>query len=190
MTSLLRLLPWIVLLTIARAAPPVAEEVPTVLEADTLEMVSTDTETRVICTGNVILTGTNLKITCDRLEVIAARQSGDEDLLGPVEQFKYLLATGAVRIVQGDREATCGRAEVLPREEKVVLTEDPVLIDHSSDCIAAGRGITVLRGHRQVLVEQPRLTGPPVTDLGPDAGRPRPPPAETAPAEPTPTPDA
>ena len=186
MNSSLRSLLGLLLLALAGPFAGAAEERPTVLEADSLEMTSTDEETRVICTGNVVLIGTNLKITCDRLEVVAARLEGNDDTLGDLEQFKYLLATGSVRIVQGDREATCGRAEVFPREEKVVLTEDPVLIDRSSDFIAAGRVITLLRGQRQVFVEQPRLTGPPLSDLGPDAGRPRAP----APAAPTSPPDA
>lgn len=175
-------------LLLALAGPVIgaAEERSTILEADSLEMISTDEETRAICTGNVVLIGTNLKITCDRLEVVAARLGGNEDTLGDFDQFKYLLATGAVRIVQGDREATCGRAEVFPREQKVVLTEDPVLIDRSSNFTAAGRVITLLRGERQVFVEQPRLTGPPLSDLGPDAGRP----PATSPAEPTTPPDA
>lgn len=157
------------------ATPPRTE-----LVADLVDVTSTDTETRVICTGNVVLTGTNLRIACDRLEVIATRTpAGADAALGPLERFKYLLATGNVRIVQEDREATCGRAEVLPGEERVVLTGEPVLIDHSSDYVAAGEKITLLRGQRQVIVEKPRFSGPPIKDLGPgatdDAAAPAPP---------------
>ena len=163
---MIRLLALALLLATAACAQPAAEP-RTELFAENLDMSSTDTETRAILTGNVVLTGTNLKIVADRLEILAARVTGQDDTLGTPESFKYLLATGNVRIVQGDREATCGRAEVLPREEKVILTEDPVLIDRSTDYIAAGAKITLLRGQRQVLVEQPRLSGPPVRDLGP-----------------------
>jgi lipopolysaccharide export system protein LptA len=172
---MIRLLTLALLLAFAARAQPVATTPPaptaplprTELIADHLDMSSTDTETRAILTGNVMLTGTNLKIVADRLEILAARVPGQDDTLGTPESFKYLLATGNVRIVQGEREATCGRAEVLPREEKVILTEDPMLIDRSSDFVAAGAKITLLRGQRQVLVEQPRLSGPPVKDLGP-----------------------
>lgn len=143
--------------------PPVATE----LVADRLEMSSTDTETTALCTGHVVLTGTNLKIVCDRLEIVAARVAGEADTVGTLESFKYLLATGNVRIVQGDREATCGRAEVLPREEKVILTEDPVLLDRSNGYVASGERITLLRGQRQIFVDQPKLSGPPIRDLGP-----------------------
>jgi lipopolysaccharide export system protein LptA len=140
----------------------------TQLTADDLVMTSTDTETRTVCTGNVLLTGTNMKIACDRLEVIVARSGESAATIGKLEGFKYLLATGNVRLVQGDREATCGRAEVLPLEDKVVLSESPILLDRSSDSMIKGSKITLLQGERRVLVENPEVSGPPIKDLGPD----------------------
>lgn len=156
-----------------------APEVPTELRSNQLVMSSTDEETTALATGNVILTGTNLRITCDNLTIIAARL-GDKDATIPdVEKVKYILATGNVRIVQGDRESTSQRAEVFPREDKVVLTEDPVIIDKSNGFVAAGEKITLFRGKREVFVEKPRFTGPPVGDLGATAA-PRPAPAPAA----------
>lgn len=146
---------------------------PTELRSEKLEMTSTDDETRAICTGSVLLTGENLRITCDRLEIVASRIGDKAAVVATLERFKYLLATGHVRIVQGDREATCGRAEVLPREEKLILTEDPIVADHSNDFVAAGKKITLLRGQREVLVEFPKLSGPPIRDLGPEAKKAR-----------------
>lgn len=154
------------------AAAPAAAPQRTTLDADLLEMWSTDTETRLICTGNVVLTATNLRIACDRLEIIATRLGGKEDVVGTLERFKYLLATGNVRINQDEREATCQRAEVLPLEEKVVLTGKPVLIDRSTDYVGAGKTITLLRGERRVIVEEPSFEGPELKDLGPQAGAP------------------
>jgi lipopolysaccharide export system protein LptA len=142
---------------------------PTELVADSLEMVSTEEESRAICVGNVILTGTNLRISCDRLEIIASRIGDLDGAIPTLEKFRYLLATGNVRLVQGDREVTCGRAEVLPREEKVILTEDPVLIDHGSEIVQRGSRMTLWRGENRVQVENVVLTGPPIKDLGPDA---------------------
>lgn len=147
---------------------PMAPE-QTVLEADSLDMRSTATETIAICTGNVVLTGTNMKIACDRLEIRASRGGNREATIGEFNGFKYLLAEGNVRLVQGDREASCGRAEVLPEQEKVVLYDDPVVIDRSSDFIAAGSQITLYRGQRSLEVKNAKLTGPPIDDLGPDA---------------------
>lgn len=141
----------------------------TVLSADDLDMRSTATETTAVCTGNVVLEGTNLKITCDRLEIIASRLGDRDATIGEFKGFKYLLATGNVRLVQGDREATCGRTEVLPQQDRVILSEDPVLIDRSSDAIVKGSKITLFRGERRVKVENPVLTGPPLDNLGPEA---------------------
>jgi lipopolysaccharide export system protein LptA len=147
----------------ARAQPATA--VPTELTSDHLEMTSTDDETTAVATKNVVLTGTNLRITCDRLTIIASRIGDKDATIGTVERFKYILATGNVRIVQGDRESTSQKAEVFPREDKVVLSEEPVVIDHSNGFVGAGEKITLFRGKREVQVEKPKFTGPPVDDL-------------------------
>ena len=156
--------------TLVRAAelPPA----PTTLSCDHMDMWSEGDETRAICTGNVTVTGTNLRIECERLELTAARIDDDKNQSIPtLEKFRYLLATGNVSITQGSRTATCGRAEVLPREEKVVLTENPVVIDRATDFVSAGEKITMLRGQERVEIEKPRLTGPPIRDLGFDRNK-------------------
>lgn len=118
----------------AEAPPP-----PTIIEsAGPGEMVSTDTESTFTFRDHVVVTGNNLKITCDLLVVVAKRTGDPAATLGQQENFKSLVATGHVRIVQGDREATCGRADVLPREDKVVLTLDPVVVDHGTNWTNAG----------------------------------------------------
>lgn len=166
-------------------APSRADEAPppTVIEsAGPGEMVSTDTESTFTFRDQVVVTGNNLKITCDLLVVVAKRTGDPVATLGKQENFKSLLATGHVRIVQGDREATCGRAEVLPHEDKVVLTEDPVVVDHDTGWTNVGEKITMWRGERRVVVDKPRLTGPALKDLGFDKTKPVPPP--DAPATP------
>ncbi len=152
---------------LAAAALRAAAPQPTTLSCDHMDMWSEGDETKAICTGNVVVTGTNLRIEADRLELIASRLDDERNQSIPtLEKFRYLLATGNVSITQGTRTATCGRAEVLPREEKVVLTENPVVIDRATDFVSAGEKITMLRGQERVEVEKPRLTGPPIKDLG------------------------
>ncbi len=163
------------------AEPAAPAPVPTELRSEKLQMTSTDDETTAVATGNVILTGTNLRITCDQLTLVATRIGDKDATLGAVEKFKYILATGDVRIVQGDRESTSQRAEVFPREDKVVLSEDPVIIDHSNGFAGAGEKITLFRGKREVFIDKPRFTGPPVGDLGATA-KPRSAPPATTPA--------
>ena len=180
--SLRRLLALVFLALVAAHPLPAqaAKPVPTELTSERLEMTSTDDDTTALATGDVVLTGTNLRITCDRLTVIATRLGDKKAAIGEgFERFKYILATGNVRIVQGDRESTSQKAEVFPREDKVVLSEDPVIIDHSNGFVAAGEKITLFRGKREVFVEKPKFTGPPVGDLGATAA-----PKPAAPAQP------
>ena len=140
----------------------------TTLDCDHAEMWSIGNETRGVCTGSVTLVGTDLKIICDRLEFVALGIGDKSSTLPTLDKFKYMLATGHVVITQADREATCGRAEVLPHEDKVVLTENPVLIDKATDWTSAGEKITLLRGERRVIVDKSRVTGPAIRDLGYD----------------------
>ncbi|HEU5080008.1 MAG TPA: LptA/OstA family protein [Opitutaceae bacterium] len=131
-----------------------------------LETWSTDTETRGVFTGNVVVTGTNLKLTCDRLEIIATRIGDKTETIGTLEKFKYLLATGKVHIVQGEREASCGRAEVFPREDRLVLTEKPMVVDHGSEATYVGDELMLYRGQRRVTGKGVQITLPPIKDLG------------------------
>jgi lipopolysaccharide export system protein LptA len=141
----------------------------TVIESDGPgEMVSTDAETTITFRDNVRVTGTNMKLTCDYLEVVVIRSGDKSATLGRLDRFRSMLATGNVHMVQGDREAACGRAEVRPEEEKVVLSDHPVVVDHDQNTRIAGEKITLLRGQRKVEVEKPVLTAPPVKDLGVD----------------------
>ncbi len=179
------------LLTLALTGVALAVDAPpqkTVLTADHSEFVTDKAETRFTFYGTpqkrVTLTGTNLEIVCDHLEIIAVSagvKSNPGSTVPTLDKFKYLLATGNVRIVQSDREATCGRAEVFPREDKIELTEKPIIIDHSADVTtggkidhsadktSAGSKITMLRGEQRVLIENTRFEGPEIKDLGPKA---------------------
>ena len=166
----MRILSLLLLCIFASGAPVLfaaeIEPQPTTLTCDHMDMWSEGEETKAICTGNVTVTGTNLLIVCDRLELTATRVGKDAGAVPDLDKFRYLLATGNVSITQGTRVATCGRAEVFPREEKVVLTENPVVADKATEMVSAGDRITMLRGQERVVVENPRLTGPPIKDLG------------------------
>lgn len=175
MTLLKTLFPCFALSLFASSLSTVFAEdtpVPTEITSTAFDMWNDDptgkNETHGIFTGNVVVTGTNLKMTCDRLELIATRLGDKNVTVGKIERFKYLLATGNVRIVQSDREAHCGRAEVFPREDKIILTEKPVVIDGSSGSVATGEPIELYRGERRVKGDNVKFTFPPIKDLGPD----------------------
>ena len=155
-----------------------AQEQITVIESDQLYVRNVDTESTAVFTDKVVLTATNLKITCERLEVVFTRKGDPTATIGKFDNFKSLLATGNVRIIQGDREAACGRAEVLPGDEKIILTGRPVVVDHTSKVTFTGDTLEMLRGQRQLRGTHINMTGPSIRDLGVD----KPKTAEPAPA--------
>lgn len=150
----------------------------TMIQSQSCEITSTDTQTLSVFTGNVTVTGNDIRITCDRLEVVSLRGGGRQDVIGRQERFKSLVATGTVRIVQGDREATCERAEVLPGEDRITLTGHPTVIDHGNNSTAAGEPIILYRGQRRITGSNVRITLPPLKDLGFDKNQPPPVPTE------------
>jgi len=131
-------------------------------------MVSVENETTITFRDHVVVVGTNMKLSCDYLEVVVVRSGDPTATVGKLDKFRSMLATGHVLLAQGDREAACGRAVVLPGEEKVVLSENPVVVDHDQNTRAAGKTITLLRGQRRLEIIEPIITAPPIKDLGVD----------------------
>jgi len=180
-----------------RAQEPAAPLQPTEITAEKLEMWSNEagTEERAIFTGNVKVTGTEMKLTCDRLDILAERLGDKTATIGgkkEYEKFKSIIAVGKVNIVQGDREANCGRAELYPREDKIVLYEKPVVIDHAGPYTYVGDYIEMRRGQRRVTGSNVQITFPPIKNLSYDKDSPvpsqsTPPPAPAAITVPAPT---
>ena len=166
---------------VALCLPAMAAEAPvpdTVIVSQSCEITSTDTQTLSVFTGNVTVTGNNIRITCDRLDVVSLRSGAKQDTLGKQERFKSLVATGSVRIVQGDREATCEHAEVLPGEDRITLTGHPVVTDHGNNSTATGEPLVLYRGERRITGRNVRIVLPPLRDLGFDKHLPPPVPTE------------
>lgn len=160
-----------ILLGVVSPARAVEESTTTITSDGEGHMVSTDKETTITFHDNVVVIGTDLKLTCDDLRVVVLRTGDPAAAIGKLDKFRSMLATGNVHIVQGEREAACGQAEVIPGQDRIVLTENPVIVDHDQNTRISGEKITLLRGQRQVLVEKPTLVGPPVKDLGFDKGK-------------------
>lgn len=151
----------------ATSVPPT----PTVIESGAAEMVSTDKETTFTFSQGVKVTATNMTLTCDFLEVVARRSGDPTATFGKQEDFKSLIATGNVRIVQNDREAVCERAEVFPGDDKVVLSGNPKVRSTDGQYEASGPKMELHRGERRARIigeagERPRITLPPLKDLG------------------------
>ncbi len=182
--TLLRLFACLWATLLLAAAVGAAENQPTVITSDSFDMSSTDTDTTSIFDGRVTVTGTGLRLTCDHLEVISARVGEKDDTVGKQDRFKSLIAVGRVHIVQGEREATCARAEVRPREDRITLTGNPVVTDHGNGTTATGDPLVLLRKERQVTGKNVKITAPPIRDLGFDPKSP--PPSVTVPGAPAP----
>ena len=157
----------------SRAAEPQV----TTVDSVSLESVSTDTETTTVCRDEVVAVGNDMTLHCDYLKVVATRVGDKSVTLGKYGNFKYLLATGHVVIVQGDRVATCGRAEVFPGEDRIVLTETPVVEIKSEGYRVSGPRMVLYRGQRRAVVEgtqaeRSHISLPPIKDLGFPAEKP------------------
>lgn len=170
-----------------RAAEPALED--TVLTSDHLDSRGTDKEVLTILWDHVTVTATNLRITCDRVELVSLRAGDSTQLIAKQNRFKSLVATGHVQIFQSDsnREATCGRAEVLPGEDRITLTEKPTVTDLDKngkpEWTWTGDRLLLLRGERRVQGENVRITAPQIKDLGFDKNK------ATPPADPVPKPE-
>jgi len=135
------------------------------------EMSSTDTESTTVFNDNVVVLGNGIHMTCDHLKVISTRIGDKTATLGKYGKFKYMLATGRVRIVQGDRIATCGRAEVFPGEDRIVLTENPVVELVTEHDVVSGPRMVLYRGQRRAIIEgsptnRVHISMPAIKDLG------------------------
>lgn len=156
--------------------PPASDPAPltpqnTIVTADRLEMKNTGVESHLIFIGNVHLTGTNLTVSCDRVEIYAEQVPDIRDpekkaTIGKIGALTRILALGHVKISQEGRTATAGRAEVMPLEDKIVLTEEPVVTDTETQVTVSGTRMTFFRGEKAAQVENPQVVGPALPNLG------------------------
>lgn len=159
----------------ANAAAPATPPVPTVIESGAAEMVSTEKETTFTFKKGVKVTATNMTLTCTDLVVVAVRGGDPSATIGNQQNFKSLIATGGVRIIQNDREALAERAEVFPGEDKVILSGNPVVRSVKDGWEQNGQGMQLVlyRGERRAVLEGPqgtraKLIMPALKDLGYD----------------------
>lgn len=127
---------------VAAAAPPglsVPGGGPVEISADRME--ADDVAKSLLFIGRAVARQGDLTINGDRLTIRYAAEGGD---------IERIVAEGNVRIVQGERVATAGRAEYLRGEERMVLTGAPVVRDGANS--VQGHEITLfLRENRSVV---------------------------------------
>jgi len=101
----------------------------TIIDSDSLELLAGEEANSFRFTGNVRAEGQGMLLTCDKLDVIARRQNKTKGTIGRMNSVKSIVAQGHVRMEQTGRVAVAGRAEVLPDEGLVVLSDNPRIID-------------------------------------------------------------
>ena len=146
--------------------------VQTEIEAETLEAEITEEKGYLIGRGSVKLTATNLEITCNQIEVFTdVKDKEGNDTLGDLSSIRRIIATGNVKIVQEERMATSGRAEVYPNDDYILLDEDPIVYQNDITIDGTGAQMRILRGNGRVELigdtnNKIRVTGRPIEDLG------------------------
>lgn len=108
---------------------------------------------KVFLEGPITLTTETMVIQCDHAEVHSSRDAGEGDAtpassLGTID---YILAVGNVDIRQMGTQALAGRAEIFPLERKLVLEDNPRIIDANG--VVSGFRIIFLQGDRQIKIE-------------------------------------
>jgi lipopolysaccharide export system protein LptA len=115
------------------------------ITSDQVDSSTTGDVTTSVFTGHVVVVGNNTRITCDYLKAVSVSKAGETTASEP-QQFRYLLATGHVRILESDRDTTCERAEVLPAQDQLTLSGNPVVTLHSSGEVYTGDPL-IVQGH-------------------------------------------
>lgn len=146
--------------------------VQTEIEAESLRAEITEEEGYLIGVGSVRMVATNLEITCNQIEVFTDVKDKDgNDTIGDVSSINRIIATGNVRIVQDQRTATAGLAEVYPRDDFILLDNDPILYQGAITIDGTGAQLKIHRGNGRVeWIGDPNnkihISAPPLQDLG------------------------
>ncbi len=146
--------------------------VQTEIEAESLRAEITEEKGYLIGVGSVRMVATNLEITCNQIEVFTDVKDKDgNDTIGDISSINQIIATGNVRIVQDQRTATAGLAEVYPNEDFILLDKDPILYQGAITIDGTGAQLKIHRGNGRVeWIGDPNnkihISAPPLQDLG------------------------
>jgi len=156
-------------IALAQSAGQVGSDTPqdTIITSAYAELRNDGVEAYTMFRDNVRLTGTNLEVTCDLLEVFGEEQPNDGETVGQLGPMRTrrLVATGNVVIKQAGREAHAEKVEVLPLEDVIILTGSPVTVT-DTQATYEGAEIRFRRGDRQIEITKPRGVFRPLPDLG------------------------
>jgi lipopolysaccharide transport protein LptA len=137
----------------------------TVITSD--ELHSDQANHQSVFSGKVIAVGTNFRLTCQEMTVFFTNDN----------KVDRIVATGDVIITQPDRITHCGHAEYFRDEDKFVLTQSPIILDHKNQI--AGPQITIYRttqkmeitgGRSQTIIANENMGSAPASGAAPGSG--------------------
>lgn len=122
-------------------APPPGN---TVITSDELH---SDQNTHIsVFTGNVVVVGTNFKLTCHEMTVFFTTAN----------KVEKMVSTGDVIITQPGRVTHCGHAEYFHDEDKFILTDQPTILDNKQTLSSSI--ITIYRTTQKLVTGGGRTT--------------------------------
>ena len=119
----------------------------TTIKSDKQWLTSAEKEDRYYFEGNIQINGTDMKATCEKMEVVIPNKANVK------KEISQIIMTENVKLTQQLKEVTCGRAEIFANDQIVVLTENPIVIDREDNSRADGHKITYNNGTRKIQVE-------------------------------------
>ncbi|MFP4259945.1 MAG: LptA/OstA family protein [Opitutales bacterium] len=133
------------------AKPP--ESVTTRVRSQLLNMVEEAEQTRFRFSDTVEVEATNLRASCERMDVLAQRKPGASENAagGAALGIERIEARESLKISQEGRTASAERGTILPKEGKLVLEENAVVEDSRGR--VNGFRLTLLQGQRRAIVE-------------------------------------
>jgi lipopolysaccharide transport protein LptA len=111
----------------------------TVITSD--ELHSDQTTHTSIFNGNVVVVGTAFNLTADEMKVMFNKDN----------KVDHIIATGNVVITQPGRVTHSGRVDYFQVDDKFVLTDQPVIVDHGNQLSAPK--ITIYRTNQTLVTE-------------------------------------
>lgn len=128
------------------------------IRSDRLEIHQETDRNHFLFAGNVTVTDNQGETDCRTLEVLAARASPKTTGAAPanasgVGQIQRILAHQDVVVREGGLEAWSQEAELVPADQRVVLSGEPLVRDKASDALLQGGKVTWWRDRQEVEVE-------------------------------------
>ncbi|HOP48487.1 MAG TPA: lipopolysaccharide transport periplasmic protein LptA [Desulfobacteraceae bacterium] len=126
-----------------------SEQEPIIIKANTLEVI--ETSKQIIFTGEVNAKKEDFVIDCQKMVVHYKNRPALDRSEGVDTSIEKIIATGKVRITRAQGgEATANEAVYYPQDEKIVLSDNPVVVQ-GKDFVEGDRITIFLKENRSVV---------------------------------------